>query len=272
MNNVLEFKIQNMSDVFCKQYDFVDGYCIGTISGYDGLHLICQKTQIAKRLPEEYQKTPIYISPDCGGYKSGLVMVSLMDEMDLAYHHNKGGCAGLWGWIDKDFNTIIEPQYIFAENFYEGKANVSKGKWIQLDNGRYDWDDEAWGIINMQGEVIVPCKYDELYQIDDSENLYLAHKDGWENGNFCIVDSNTQEEILQLDFDFDAGYMFNEMFVSDDNLFFVNHLAGEGKDLIYVYNMPTKTFIVHGVPYTERTLNGESKVVVNKDGQDIIVF
>ena len=33
--------------------------------------------------------------------------------------------------IDKDFNIVIEPQYIFAENFYEGKANVSKGKWIQ---------------------------------------------------------------------------------------------------------------------------------------------
>ena len=272
MNNIVEIKIQNMDDVFCKQYAFVDGYCLGTIKGYDGIYLICQETQTAKKLPEEYQNTPIYISPDCGGYKNGLIMVSKMGEMDLAYFHNKDGCAGLWGWIDKDFNIVIEPQYIFAENFYEGKANVSKGKWIQLDNGRYDWENEAWGIINMQGEIIVPCKYDELYQIDDSENLYLAHKDGWENGNYCIVDSNTQEEILQLDFDFDAGYMFNEMFVSDDNLFFVNHLAGEGKDLVYVYNMSTKTFVAHGVPYTERTLNGESKVVVNKDGQDIIVF
>ena len=124
----------------------------------------------------------------------------------------------------------------------------------------------------MQGEIVVPCVYDELYQIDDSKNLYLAHKGGWKSGNYCVVDSNTQEEILQLDFDFDAGYMFNAMFVSDNNLFFVNHLAGEGKDLIYVYNVPSKSFLVHGVPYTERTLNGESKVVVNKDGQEIIVF
>ena len=44
----------------------------------------------------------------------------------------------------------------------------------------------------------------------------------------------TKEEILELDFNFDAGYMFNDMFVSEDNLFFVDHLAGEGKDLIYV--------------------------------------
>lgn len=66
--------------------------------------------------------------------------------------------------------------------------------------------------------------------------------------------------------------MFNEMFVEEDNLIFVNHLPGEGTDLIYVYNLTSKSFIIHGEPYTERTLNGESKVVVNKDGQDIIVF
>ena len=30
--------------------------------------------------------------------------------------------------------------------------------------------------------------------------------------------------------------------------------------------------VAYAESYTERTLNGESKVVVNKDGQDIIVF
>ena len=272
MKNPLEFKIKDMSDVFCRQGDFIDGYCVGTINGCDGLHLICQETQTAKRLPDEYQETPIYISPDCGGYRDGLIMVSRMGEMRLAFHHDKYGCAGFWGWIDKDFNNIIEPQYIFAENFYNGKASVSKGKWIQLDNGQFDWEEESWGIINMQGEEIVPCIYDELNEICDSDNLYLAHKGGWENGNYCIVDSNNKEEILQLDFNFDAGYMFNEMFVSEDNLFFIDHLPGEGTDLIYVYNLVSKEFLVHGAPYTERTLNGESKIVVNKDGQDIIVF
>lgn len=272
MNNTPEFKIQDMAAVFCEQYDFVDGYCVGTIEGHDGLHLICKETQTAKRLPDKYQGTPIYISPDCGGYKNGLIMVSLMDELDLAYHHNKGSCAGLWGWIDKDFNIIIEPQYIFAENFYKGKAIVSKGNWIELDNGSYDWKDESWGVIDMQGQIIVPCIYDELYQIDNSEYLYLAHKGGWKNGNYCIVDSNTKDEVLQIDFDFDAGYMFNETFVEEDNLIFINHLPGEKTDLIYVYNLTSKSFIIYEEPYTKRTFNGKSKVVVNKDGKDIIVF
>lgn len=269
MNDTI--KIKDMADIFCIQDNFVDGYCVGNIED-DDLYLICKKTQTAKRLPEEYQNTPIYVYPCCGGYKNGLVMVSKMGEMDLAYYHNKGGCAGLWGWIDKDFNTVIEPQYIFAENFYDGKANVCKGKWVQLENGRYDWEDEAWGIIDIEGNEIIPCKYDELYQIGNSENLYLAHKGGWENGNYCVVDSDTKEEILELDFNFDAGYMFNDMFVSEDNLFFVDHLAGEGKDLIYVYNLTSKTFLAHGITYTERTFNGESKIVVSKDGEEIIVF
>lgn len=271
MNSTLEFKIQDMEDVFCRQDDFEEGYCVGKIKGHDGMFLICQKTQMAKKLPEKYQGTPIYIVPDCGGYRSGLVMVSLMNEMKLEYYHH-GGCAGIWGWIDKNFNTVIEPQYIFAENFCEGKARVAKGKWIELNNGRFEWENEAWGIINMQGEEIVPCMYDELYQVDGSDSLYLAHKDGWENGSFCIVDSNSKEEILQMDFNFDAGYMFNEMFVEDDNLIFVEHLPGEGTDLIYVYNLSSKCFVIHGETYTERTFNGESKVVVNKDGLDIIVF
>ena len=269
MNGTLEFVIQNMSDVFCMQYEFEDGYCVGRIKGYEGVCLICQDTQMAKKLPDEYQGTPIYISPDCGGYRNGLIMVSLMDKMKLAYFHHKSGCAGIWGWIDKDFNVVIEPQYIFAENFFENKAIVAKGNWIRLENGCFDWNDEAWGIINMHGEEIVPCIYDELYQIDDTDNLYLAHRGGWENGNYCVVDYNSRDEILQMDFNFDPGYMFNEMFVEGDKLIFINHLQGEGADLIYVYDLTSKQFVVYGEP---RKINGQSKVIVNKDGRDIIVY
>ena len=69
------------------------------------------------------------------------------------------------------------------------------------------------------------------------------------------------------------GYMFNECFVAGgDILVFVDHLPGKGEDLIYAYDLHSKKYVVYAESYTERTLNGESKVVVNKDGQDIIVF
>ena len=69
------------------------------------------------------------------------------------------------------------------------------------------------------------------------------------------------------------GYMFNECFVADgDILVFMDHLPGKGEDLIYAYDLHNKKFIVYAESYTERTLNGESKVAVQKDGKDIIVF
>lgn len=60
-NNLSKFIIEDMSDVFFEQHDFVDGYCVGTIKGHNGLYLINQQSQIAKRLPDNYQGTPIYI-------------------------------------------------------------------------------------------------------------------------------------------------------------------------------------------------------------------
>ena len=42
MNNITEFKIQNMTDVFCVKYDFLDGYCLGNINGYE-IDFVCKK-------------------------------------------------------------------------------------------------------------------------------------------------------------------------------------------------------------------------------------
>ena len=80
-------------------------------------------------------------------------------------------------------------------------------------------------------------------------------------------------KIALMPFDFDMGYMFNACFVADgDILVLVDHLPGKGEDLIYAYDLHNKRFVSYAESYTERTLNGESKVVVNKDGRDIIVF
>lgn len=88
-----------------------------------------------------------------------IIMVSLYDEMNLCYHHNRSGCAGMWGWVDRDFNVVIKPQYIFAEQFQGGYANVSRGKWMPQENGMYDWEGEAWGVIDTTGKEVIPCKY-----------------------------------------------------------------------------------------------------------------
>ena len=52
----------------------------------------------------------------------------------------------------------------------------------------------------------------------------------------------------------------------------MDHLPGEGEDLVYVYDLNEKKYLAYAESYKERTLNGESKVIINKDGRDIIVF
>lgn len=99
------------------------------------------------------------------------------------------------------------------------------------------------------------------------------HEGGWKTGHYSIYDSKEKTIILELDFDFDIGYMFNECFLADNGLLvFVDHQPGEGLDYLYAYDLSNKKYVAYKAEYTERTLDGESKVVVNKDGQDIIVF
>lgn len=275
------FSYLGMEDkVFVKQYDYdEDGYGVGRISNLNPsnpLYLLNKNTMIAKELPEKYQQTEIGIYPFYGGYSEGRVMVSLMGELDLQYHHNRTSCAGMWGWLDTELKEVIAPQYVYALNFSYGQAIVCKGEWdVKEENGRkqYWCENEQWGVIDTDGKEIVPCAFDELYEVEGTDRLFFVHEGGWESGNYAIYDTKLQKVILKLDFDFDIGYMFNECFVADgDILVFVDHLPGEGTDLLYAYDLHDAKYIAYKQEYTERTYNGEKKVVVNKDGQDIIVF
>jgi hypothetical protein len=271
-----KIKLNSLDNIFNAQSDYCNDLCVGTIDDTKTLYLIDSKNMTASSLPNEYQKTPIYLYRSCGGYNDDLLMVSLLGEINLKHHHNFAGCAGIWGWLDKDFNEVIKPQYIYAENFFMGKTRVCKGIWdVEVIDGieKYWCDDEKWGVINKNNEEIVPCEYDELYEVENAETLYFVHKGGWENGSNYIYDSTEKTEILQLDFNFDCGYMFNEIFVTEENLlFFIKHIPGKSKDLIYIYDLSNKEFLVHSAELFERTFNGEKSLVINKDGEDIVIY
>ena len=69
------------------------------------------------------------------------------------------------------------------------------------------------------------------------------------------------------------GYMFNECFVLEEELLvFDEHLPGEGRDLITVYDLENNEYLLYQKENTERTYNGEKTLSVNKDGMDIIIF
>ena len=275
-----EFKYRDGTEIFIKQENDDNEPCaVGYIHDLDPsnpVYLLDKEKKIAKTIPAQYQQTPVFCYPFCGGYSEGLLMVSTMSELDLQYHHNRHACAGMWGWLDADFKTVIEPKYVYAMNFWNGRAIVCKGEWSTVEkDGRLQYwcENEGWGVIDQQEKELVPCRFDELYEIDGTNRLYFVHEGGWKEGHYAIYDVQEQQVILELNFNFDMGYMFNECFVADgDILVFMDHLPGKGEDLIYAYDLHGKKYVAYAESYTERTLNGESKVVVNKDGQDIIVF
>lgn len=66
---------------------------------------------------------------------------------------------GLWGYIDKEGNWVLEPQYEEAKSFSNGLAGISK--------------EGLWGFIDMSGEVVMPCIYENV--------------DYWNEKNCCMV-------------------------------------------------------------------------------------
>ena len=249
-----------------------DSFGCGTINNDGHLYLIDENKREAFLLPDKYKDTPIILYHPCGGYQEGLIMVSLLGEIRLQYYHTFHDTAGMWGWIDLEGNEVISPQYVYAMSFYNGQAIVCKGSWTIDDCNRYWCNDEAWGVIDKTGKEIVPCGYDEIFEVSNTDRFFLCHKGGWENGCNCIYDADAGEELFDLDFSFDNGYMFNDCVYQDGWICFDEHIPGKEVDYISIYSVKDQKWLVCHESYTERELNGETKLVINKDGQEIIVF
>ena len=249
-----------------------DSIGCGNINDDGHLYFIDIPNMVAYQLPDKYKDTPIILYHPCGGYQDGLIMVSLLGEIDLQYHHDFHDTAGIWGWIDLDGNEVIPPQFIYAMSFFEGRAIVCRGKWQIDESGRYRSDIENWGVIDTAGEEIIPCQYDEIYEVEDTDRFYLCHKGGWKDGKNCIYDIVNKQEVVDLDFAFENGYMFNSCFYADGCIWFDEHLAGEETDYISAFSPEKKEWVVLHEKYEQRELNGKTKIVVQKDGEEIIVF
>ena len=265
-----KIKLKESDNIFIR--DGGDTIGCGNVNNDGKLYFINKEKGEAYILPEKYWQTPIIMYHPCGGYDDGLIMVSLLGKIRLQYHHTFGDTAGIWGWLDTEGNEVIPPQYVYAMTFDEGRAIVCKGEWSVDDEGHYWCDDEQWGIIDKQGNEVMPCAFDEIFFIDNTDRYVLCHEGGWKSGNNAIFDLEAGKIILKCDFDFDNGYMFNECFFDNGNIVFDEHIPGEAKNYVYVYSTQTKEWIYYRELVEEVELNGETRVVVNKDGHEIIVY
>jgi len=84
--------------------------------------------------------------------------------------------AGKFGYINKEGEIVIKPQFERSMNFSDGLAVFISGK--------------KYGYINTKGEVVIPPKFDFAYDfIDDRASVYLDGKSGFidKNGDFVFV-------------------------------------------------------------------------------------
>ena len=70
----------------------------------------------------------------------------------------------LWGYIDKNGNMVIGPQFVTASNFYDGLAAVSVGLgWEYIDGGPFRRRiGTSSGFIDREGNVVVDLRFDQV--------------------------------------------------------------------------------------------------------------
>ena len=199
--------------------DFRNGYA-SVNDGNEWLYIDKKGNEI--RLKNKYERL--------GHFSDGMALVSTMsiNRNDLRYATDYEDDIGCWGYIDKNGNEVIKPQYIYAFDFENDRAIVAKGKWEKKKKWKNEYwtEQELWGVIDKNGNEIIPCKYDEIKQFmnDDwsmCKDYYQVHVGGWKNGKWAIADRNGNfitEPIFEdeyYDYGFDMFAFRNEDTLDD---------------------------------------------------------
>ncbi len=102
-----------------------------------------------------------------------------------------------WGYIDRNGNVVIEPQFDYAYPFTAGRAKIFAGS---LDDNGYP-DEGLYGYIDETGKIVIP----EIYQkaSDFSENGLAVV---CQNEKYGVIDTNGNTVI---DFSYDYIEAFN---------------------------------------------------------------
>jgi len=238
---MVNVKLENLKDVLVKQSGFEQDCAIGTIGNDSHLYLINRRTMTATRIPDKYQDTEVTMYPPRGGYTQGLLMVSRNDTIKSDETKALYGKKCLWGWVDESFNEVIANEYIYAENFINGKAIVCKDVFSVSAQKNI----EFWGIIDHKGKEIVRCKYDEINKIIGTDRYFLVHAGGWDNGSYYVVDSSNGKEILELNFKINPESIFSDRYMlNDDVVVFTERY--EGVDYYYAYSISNCRYIQYG--------------------------
>ncbi|MBE6359269.1 MAG: WG repeat-containing protein [Lentisphaerae bacterium] len=106
------------------------------------------------------------------------VSTLLMPQVELSLWSDEDFLAGEWGYIDGKGKEIIAPQYLYANNFIDGLAVVCKGKWKVKSDNSYWCDEQLWGVIDINGNEVIPCRYEGIKVFDNTSEFYRVCSNG----------------------------------------------------------------------------------------------
>ena len=123
----------------------------------------------------------------------GDILISLRDVREVrVFHESRAAFAitkkknTLWGYLDKNGNELIKPQYRNVGNFRLGMAAVQEN------------EEGKWGYINLMGEIIIPFQYLVAYPFGDNGNTIVKEENRYltidRKGN--VIQKHHFDEII----------------------------------------------------------------------------
>ncbi|MBR5843363.1 MAG: WG repeat-containing protein [Bacteroidaceae bacterium] len=91
----------------------------------------------------------------------------------------------LWGFINKNGNEIIKPEYKTVSDYRLGLAAV------QNIEGK-------WGYINLNGECVIPCQYEKAFSFNDNGLAIVKNDNRYHliNREGSIVQTHAYDEMI----------------------------------------------------------------------------
>lgn len=146
---------------------------------------------------------------------------------------------GKWGFIDSEGKVIVEPKYVFAAGFYNGGGDHSVV-------ARFVDDKLCWGVIDLYGNEVIPCKYPCLYCRWGEAVAFQCE----ENGPYGVMDFDGNV-IVEPQFDYIEAYDPKHKLVT----------AGDDSDHVGVYSVELKKMLIPPeydcVDYNDRMISCE---------------
>ena len=187
-----------------------------------------------------FTKEKVFIFLDESGKK--IKDVSFYDINPL-YTQDLLGVADVktrkWGFVDKNLNYVIEPQFDAISNFEDGITIAKQG--------------ELWGIINKSGKYILEPQFKDDELESYNQGTFIVSK----GGKIRLIDTK-KAKILDAEYDEFYGMTENKAVVRKDSSIYLN--SSEDKE-IFLMKEPSE--ILYSIYFLDGNTMGNNRFHLN---------